>query len=92
MIGALIAVEREMIPTPIARDARSPKGAARMPNAQGSEPLTVVLGGYPNPTFLEYVMALPQGWTALEPVETQSFHRWRQWLLPNSTNDSGSDQ
>jgi len=32
---------------------------------------------YPNPNFLEAVMAFPTGWTELKPLE---MHKWREWL------------
>jgi hypothetical protein len=77
-------------PTPIARDARSRKGARRSKNAQGSEPLSVQVwatptvhgnynrkgasatsgdgqaGGALNPTWVEWLMGYPAGWTDLE--------------------------
>jgi hypothetical protein len=54
-----------MWPTPIARDARTFKGAARPPAAQGAEPLTVQVGGTLNPTFVEFLMGFPQDWTVV---------------------------
>jgi len=32
-----------------------------------------------NPASVEWLMGLPPGWTACEPVETESFRRWRRW-------------
>lgn len=68
---------RRMWATPIARDARSFKGAARSPNAQGGEPLTVQAGGTLNPTWVEWLMGFPLGWTDLDdtPSETPSSPR-----------------
>jgi len=34
---------------------------------------------YPNPGFLEEVMAWPQGWTELSPLETGKYRQWLQW-------------
>ena len=31
-----------------------------------------------NPVFVEWLMGFPIGWTALAPLETQSFQRWRR--------------
>jgi hypothetical protein len=50
-------------PTPLARDARSYRGALRMPNSQGSDPLVVQVGGRLNPTWVEWLMGAPLGWT-----------------------------
>jgi hypothetical protein len=38
----------------------------------------VASGGQLNPTWVEWLMGLPIGWTALEPVATESYRRWRQ--------------
>lgn len=64
-------------PTPIKRDARSLKGAKRSPNAMGTEPLVTVVGGALNPDWVEWLMGVPIGWSALRPLETR---RFRQWL------------
>jgi hypothetical protein len=61
-----------MLPTPIARDSRSFKGAKRSPKAQGSEPLVIQVGGQLNPTWVEWLMGFPLGWTDLEDSETAS--------------------
>ena len=70
---------RNLFPTPVARDCRTIKGAQRVPNATGTEPLTVVVGqmenattGALNPTWVEWLMGFPSEWTALEPLETAS--------------------
>jgi hypothetical protein len=34
--------------------------------------------GLLNPTWVEWLMGWPIGWTALEPLETGKFHEWRQ--------------
>ena len=53
----------EMFPTPITRDSRSFKGAARMLNAQETEPLVVQIGGRLNPEWVEWLMGFPIGYT-----------------------------
>ena len=72
-------------PTPVKRDCRTIKGAKRAPNATGSEPLTVVVGlmegttiGALNPTWVEWLMGFPLGWTALERSETPSSRKSRK--------------
>jgi hypothetical protein len=52
-------------PTPLARDSRSFKGAKRGANSLGGEPLTVAVGGTLNPTWVEWLMGFPLGWTDL---------------------------
>lgn len=59
-----------MLPTPISRDSRTKKGAKTMPNHQGSEPLVVQVGGSLNPTWVEWLMGFPIGWTDLPPSGT----------------------
>ena len=34
------------------------------------------VGGLLNPTWVEWLMGLPLGWTALEPLETASYQQW----------------
>ncbi len=36
------------------------------------------VGGQLNPTWVEWLMGFPLGWTDLEPLETPSFRRWFQ--------------
>ena len=60
----------QMWATPIARDSRTFKGARRSPNSQGSEPLVVQVGGTLNPTWVEWLMGFPTGWTDSEPSAT----------------------
>jgi hypothetical protein len=73
--GLLQAVK--MWPTPIARDSRTIKGGARMKNSTGSEPLITQVAeaegttsGALNPTWVEWLMGFPLGWTDLGPSET----------------------
>lgn len=34
-------------------------------------------GGPLNPTWVEWLMGFPIGWTAFEPLATESFQQWR---------------
>lgn len=70
------AASRKMWPTPLKRDSRSFKGAARMPNSQGTEPLVVQVGGQLNPNWVEWLMGFPIGWTALKPLGMRKFRLW----------------
>jgi hypothetical protein len=40
--------------------------------------LESVLGGAPHPTFLEWQMGWPIGWTAIEPLAMDKFHAWQR--------------
>jgi hypothetical protein len=67
----------QMWATPIRRDSRTYKGAMRAPNATGAEPLVIQVGGTLNPTWVEWLMGYPLGWTALEDLATPSSRKSR---------------
>jgi hypothetical protein len=67
------AVNHQMWPTPIARDKRSPKASAR--NRDGAPPLVEVIGGQLNPTWVEWLMGFPTGWTDCAASATPSSPR-----------------
>lgn len=69
---------RRTYPTPIKRDSRTFKGAQRMPNALGTEPLVVQIGGDLNPSWVEWLMGYPIGATDLKPLEMLGFRLWLQ--------------
>ncbi len=56
------------LPTPVADDVHW----RRKPYAQGGRALSYILGGPVNPTFLEWMMGFPAGWTAVELSATPS--------------------
>ena len=35
-------------------------------------------GGHLNPTWVEWLMGWPVGWTDLKPLETDKFQLWQQ--------------
>jgi len=39
---------------------------------------TNILAGSLNPAFVEWLQGVPIGWTAFEPLETQSYQEWRR--------------
>jgi len=69
-------------PTPTARDYRSPGAAERA--AERAQPLSEVIGkehgqqGQLNPEWVEWLMGWPRGWTALGPLNPQTFRGWLQ--------------
>ena len=71
--------KRQMLPTPVARDHRSP-GRSRMERtgSKSGDPLPQVVGGTLNPTWVEWLMGWPLGWTDLKPLEMDKFQQWQQ--------------
>ena len=59
------------LPTPTARDWRSGK-ASQATHDKNSRPLSEQIGGQLNPTWVEWLMGFPLGWTALDASETPS--------------------
>lgn len=63
-----------MWPTPASRDYRHPNGKSHSERGreQEGEQLPNAVGGPLNPTWVEWLMGFPAGWTDLEDSETQS--------------------
>ena len=67
-------------PTPASRDYRHPNAISyqeRSGTTKG-EQLPNAVGGALNPTWVEWLMAWPLGWTDLKPLETDKFREWQQ--------------
>ena len=62
--------QRLMMPTPTVQDANNNGG--RSQQKRNTPPLNAVVGGKLNPEFVEWLMGWPIGWTACEPVGTES--------------------
>ncbi len=65
---------RRMFPTPTVNDSKNnnpPSQALR-----NTPPLNVVVGGQMNPTWVEWLMGWPLGWTDLH---ASAMDRFRQW-------------
>ena len=60
-------------PTPTASDST---GGQRAASKQGGANLREALGGPLNPTWVEWLMGWPIGWTDLEPLGTGRFQKW----------------
>ena len=71
-----VEIDCLLFPTPAARDYRYPNKVPhkeRRPGAQKSgQQLPNFLNGPVNPTWLEWLMGFPVGWTELEPLGTAS--------------------
>jgi hypothetical protein len=63
--------------TPTARDWRSGK-ASQATMDRNSRPLSEQIGGSLNPTWVEWLMGWPLGWTDLKPLATDKSHSAQQ--------------
>ena len=78
------------VPTPTASDGTG--GCDRNPSRQGAPPLREVAGGPLNPTWVEWLMGCPIGWTALKPLEMDGCRWWERWLSSFSVVNSNNLQ
>jgi len=67
------SMERQTFATPIARDWKSGKSSQKTID-RNSRPLSEQIGGQMNPTWVEWLMGWPTGWTDLKPLETGKSH------------------
>jgi len=76
-MGLFDAIVRTVVkwPTPTAQDAANNGGPSQ--HERNSKPLNAAVGGSLNPTWVEWLMGWPIGWTSLRPLATD---RFRQWL------------
>lgn len=83
--GTPLSLAAKTWPTPCARDYRSP-GKTRRERTGGSqgENLPQIVGGQLNPTWVEWLMGWPIGWTDLKPLEMAKFHEWWRQHSPCS--------
>lgn len=66
-------------PTMCARDYRGiGKSRLERTGSKAGECLPQAIGGLLNPTWGEWLMGWPIGWTELKPLETARFQEWRQ--------------
>ena len=76
--GTLIeAVSARRFATPTSRDWRSGKASPET-LAKNSRPLSEQIGGSLNPTWVEWLMGFPLGWTVCELWETRSSRKSRK--------------
>jgi hypothetical protein len=64
--------------TPTARDYKGMSGSGLRKRHGAFHNLADCLGGVPNPTFSEWLMGWPLGWTDLKPLEMDKFQLWPQ--------------
>jgi DNA (cytosine-5)-methyltransferase 1 len=75
---AALMLGAKLWPTPTGRDWRSGKASPET-MAKNSRPLSEVAGGQLNPSWVDWLMGFPIGWTALEALATDRFREW--WRL-----------
>ena len=63
--------------TPTARDWKSGKASQKTMD-RNARPLSEQIGGSLNPTWVEWLMGWPLGWTDLKPLEMDKFQQWRR--------------
>ena len=68
-------VAARMYPTPTAHDGKD-CGTSPSQTGRNSPTLPVAAGGRLNPTWVEWLMGWPLGWTDLRPLETAKFRQW----------------
>jgi len=75
-ITLVTAVARQMWPTPTAHNAK--EGAYPGEFTRNTPTLSAQAGGMLNPTWVEWLMGWPLGWTDLKPLATDKYQQWLQ--------------
>lgn len=89
VVGQLESAQR--FATPQARDFRTGE-ASRWGNPERSRNLNDQVGGSLNPTWVEWLMGWPLGWTALEPLAMARFRQWCGWPWKSSAREVKSHE
>lgn len=81
--GDGLATAVSQFPTPTARDWKSgifsPEGKAKRDEHSRGKPLNETIGGQLNPTWVEWLMGWPLGWTDLQPWATDKYRNaWQR--------------
>ncbi|OPZ53216.1 MAG: hypothetical protein BWY91_02023 [bacterium ADurb.BinA028] len=67
-------VERRIFPTPTVQDAKNNGAPSQM--ERNTKPLNAEIGGALNPTWVEWLMGWPLGWTDCAALATDKFRTW----------------
>jgi hypothetical protein len=73
--GLATAVTRMSFPPPTVQDSKNNGAQSQM--ERNTKPLNAVVGGSLNPTWVEWLMGWPLGWTDLKASVTDKFQQWR---------------
>ena len=73
----LVLEQAVRLATQTSRDWRSVK-ASPATHDRNSRPLSEQIGGQLNPTWVEWLMNWPLGWTVGGPLNLQTYRVWRQ--------------
>jgi len=75
-----LADQVELFPTPTSGDCKNRMTSEKAKRLYQSGPtlvdVTQSLGGMLNPTWVEWLMGWPLGWTALEPLAMDKYQQW----------------
>ena len=72
--GMPLTLAVKMWPTPTAQDAKNNGAPSQMD--RNTKPLNAEIGGALNPTWVEWLMGWPLGWTDCAASETDRFQQW----------------
>ena len=70
------AVVRDLWPTPTAHNAKETNAPSE--SQRNTPTLAAQAGGTLNPTWVEWLMGWPLGWTDLKPLEMDKYQQWQQ--------------
>ena len=73
-VNLIEAVSKAQFPTPTVQDAKN--NGSQSQQKRNTPPLNVVAGGQLNPTWVEWLMGWPIGWTDLKPLATDKYRQW----------------
>ncbi len=73
-LSVAIRVKPKRIPTPTVQDSSNNGAASQM--ERNTKPLNAEVGGPLNPTWVEWLMGWPIGWTDLNAPATDKFRQW----------------
>jgi hypothetical protein len=65
-----------LLPTPTAQDAKNNGAPSQM--ERNTKPLNAEIGGALNPTWVEWLMGWPLGWTDCDVSATDKYRQWRR--------------
>jgi hypothetical protein len=86
--GLTLGVAVKMWPTPTAQDAKNNGAPSQM--ERNTKPLNAEVGGSLNPTWVEWLMGWPLGWTSTEPMPQETWSAWQRAFQTGWTDCAAS--